>query len=83
MKSARALGFATSRHLHHVPGHDQCCGNTGSCCDLPAERELIVRLHATKEDIPKCGVVIDATLPLAVVVDEILRLSRACDHSCC
>ncbi|MGO6744396.1 hypothetical protein ACCS93_18245, partial [Rhizobium ruizarguesonis] len=22
MKSARALGFATSRHLHHVPGHD-------------------------------------------------------------
>ncbi|NTF93745.1 DUF982 domain-containing protein, partial [Agrobacterium rhizogenes] len=22
MKSARLLGFATSRHLHHVPGHD-------------------------------------------------------------
>lgn len=41
-----------------------------------------MRLHAMKEDIPKCGVVIDATLPLAVVVDEILRLSRACDHSC-
>ncbi|NKL33723.1 AAA family ATPase [Rhizobium leguminosarum bv. viciae] len=38
----------------------------------PAERELIVRLHATKEDIPKGGVVIDATLPLAVVVDEIV-----------
>jgi adenylate kinase family enzyme len=48
----------------------------------PAERELIVRLHATKEDIPTCGVVIDATAPLAVVVDEILRLSRACDDHC-
>lgn len=49
---------------------------------MPAERELIVRLHATKEDIPKCGVVIDATLPFAVVVDAILRLSRACDDRC-
>lgn len=39
---------------------------------MPAERELIVRLHAKREDIPKCGVVIDATLPLTVVVDEIL-----------
>ncbi|WP_210268651.1 hypothetical protein, partial [Rhizobium rhizogenes] len=28
MKSARLLGFATSRHLHHVPGHDQI-----GCCD--------------------------------------------------
>ncbi|TAY62748.1 hypothetical protein ELH84_32705 [Rhizobium ruizarguesonis] len=26
MKSARALGFATSRHLHHVPGHDRSGG---------------------------------------------------------
>ena len=39
----------------------------------PSERELIVRLHATKEDIPKSGVVIDATGPLKRVVDEILR----------
>ncbi|OAV56002.1 nucleoside kinase [Rhizobium sp. WYCCWR10014] len=38
----------------------------------PAERELIVRLHATKEDIPESGIVIDATLPLTIVVDEIL-----------
>jgi hypothetical protein len=37
----------------------------------PSERELVVRLHATKEDIPK-GVVIDATAPLERVVDEIL-----------
>lgn len=38
----------------------------------PSERELIARLHATKEDIPKGGVVIDATAPLDRVVDEIL-----------
>jgi gluconate kinase len=35
------------------------------------ERELILRLHATKEDTP-CGITIDATQPLASVVDEIL-----------
>jgi len=40
----------------------------------PAERELIVRLHQTKEDIPNNGTIIDATAPLACVVDEILRL---------
>lgn len=38
-----------------------------------SERELIVRLHRTKEDIPDNGVVIDATRPLADVVGEILR----------
>ncbi|MGK5441769.1 AAA family ATPase [Micromonospora sp. URMC 105] len=39
----------------------------------PAERELILRLHRTKQDIPRTGTVIDATAPLASVVDEILR----------
>jgi hypothetical protein len=39
----------------------------------PSERDLIVRLHATREDIPAAGIVIDATRPLADVVDEILR----------
>ena len=39
----------------------------------PSERDLIVRLHRSKEDIPGSGVVIDATQPLADVVDEILR----------
>lgn len=39
----------------------------------PSERALVVRLHRTKEDIPATGVVIDATRPLAEVVDEILR----------
>ncbi|MCX4387131.1 AAA family ATPase [Micromonospora peucetia] len=39
----------------------------------PAERELVVRLHRTKEDTPRVGTVIDATAPLASVVDEILR----------
>ena len=38
----------------------------------PHERELIVRLHATKADIPKAGIAIDATAPLERVVDEIL-----------
>jgi gluconate kinase len=39
----------------------------------PSERELIVRLHRSKEDVPVAGVVIDATRPLPDVVDEILR----------
>lgn len=39
----------------------------------PPERDLIVSLHLTREDIPEAGVVIDATLPLTDVVDQILR----------
>jgi hypothetical protein len=42
----------------------------------PAERELVVRLHRTREDTPT-GTLIDATRPLSQVVDEILRLARA------
>ncbi|MFE5318403.1 AAA family ATPase [Paenibacillus sp. NPDC056579] len=42
-----------------------------------AERELIARLHQTKEDIPKNGIIIDATAPIAHVVDEIVRQSEA------
>jgi len=42
----------------------------------PAEREVVVRLHATKEDIPKNAISIDATVPLARVVDEILLKCR-------
>lgn len=41
----------------------------------PGQRELIMRLHTTKEDIPRTGVVVDATRPLGEVVDEILRLA--------
>jgi dephospho-CoA kinase len=41
-----------------------------------SERELILRLHATKEDTPNHGVVLDATQPLVSVVDEILRHVR-------
>ena len=40
------------------------------------ERELIARLHATKEDVPKGGVIIDATAPIPRVVDEILSRCR-------
>jgi broad-specificity NMP kinase len=39
----------------------------------PVEQELVVRLHATKEDIPKGNILIDATAPLEHVVDEILK----------
>ncbi len=39
----------------------------------PSERDLVLRLHRTAEDIPSTGVVIDATAPLEDVVDEILR----------
>jgi len=42
-----------------------------------SERELILRLHATKEVIPNSGIIIDATQPLVSVVDEILRHVRA------
>jgi len=45
------------------------------------ERDLIVRLHRTKEDTPKNGIPIDATAPLAHVVDEILRQSKATDSN--
>ena len=38
-----------------------------------SERDIVLRLHATKEDTPSSGVVLDATQPLASVVDEILR----------
>lgn len=38
----------------------------------PTERHLVVRLHATKEDIPQNATMIDATAPLAFVVDDIL-----------
>ncbi|GHO82353.1 AAA family ATPase [Dictyobacter formicarum] len=39
----------------------------------PEEREIIARLHQTKEAIPKDGIIIDATAPLMRVVDEIVR----------
>ena len=42
----------------------------------PEEREIIVRLHQTKEAIPGSGVTIDATRPLEHVVDEILTRIR-------
>lgn len=42
----------------------------------PAERDLILRLHRSREDTPD-GILIDATQPLASVVDEILRRAAA------
>jgi adenylate kinase family enzyme len=43
----------------------------------PEEKELVARLHQTKEDIPKNGIIIDSTAPIAQVVDEIVRRSNA------
>lgn len=40
-----------------------------------SERDVVLRLHQTKEDIPRDGIVIDATKPIARVVDEIIRRS--------
>jgi hypothetical protein len=45
----------------------------------PEERELITRLYATKENVPKNAIKIDATAPIARVVDDILSKSRAAD----
>jgi thymidylate kinase len=44
-----------------------------------SERDLIVRLHRTREDTPKHGILIDATAPLAHVVDEIVCRAKAID----
>jgi dephospho-CoA kinase len=46
---------------------------TGEWGSKASERQLIVHLHRTRSDIPAAGVVIDATQPLADVVNEILR----------
>lgn len=40
----------------------------------PAEREVVLRAHRKRADLPD-GVAVDATRPLAEVVDEILGLS--------
>jgi broad-specificity NMP kinase len=45
----------------------------------PTQRELIARLHRTKQDIPKSGILIDATAPIAHVVDEIVRKANQID----
>lgn len=39
-----------------------------------AERDLVLRLHATKEDVPRNATIIDATAPLISVVDAVLSV---------
>jgi broad-specificity NMP kinase len=46
-------------------GEDEFGGNA-------AERAVVFRVHATKEDIPANATTIDATAPLVLVVDDIL-----------
>jgi hypothetical protein len=43
----------------------------------PEERDITVRMYHAKEALPPNGILIDATAPLAHVVDEILRHSHA------
>lgn len=43
----------------------------------PEEQEFVLQLLATKEDIPLDAIVVDATAPLPVVVDNILSRCRA------
>lgn len=42
----------------------------------PAERALVLRLHRTREDTPRNGIVVDARPALVEVVNTILSLSR-------
>jgi broad-specificity NMP kinase len=42
----------------------------------PEEWAMLASLHATKEDIPKDAVIIDATRPIDRIVDEILSHCR-------
>lgn len=43
----------------------------------PDEWAMLVRLHATKDDLPEQALCIDAGRPVSLVVDEILRRCRA------
>jgi hypothetical protein len=38
----------------------------------PAERDLVMRVHSSKEDVPAKATAIDATAPLASVVEAVL-----------
>ena len=42
----------------------------------PVDRELVARLHRTKEGIPPNGISIDATAPITQVVDEIVHKAK-------
>jgi thymidylate kinase len=43
----------------------------------PAERQLIMRLHQTREDVPANGIAMDATQPIERLVDEIVNRSSS------
>ena len=42
----------------------------------PGEREFVLGLHATQQDVPQTGIPVDATAPVADVVDAILEQCR-------
>jgi len=39
----------------------------------PYQKELIIRLHETKEDVPEIGITVDATKQIDLVINEILE----------
>lgn len=43
----------------------------------PAERAMIMALHQTRKNLPPSGISIDATKPLAQVVDTILAYTQS------
>lgn len=47
----------------------------GEWGSAPEEREQVLRLHATGEDLPP-GVAVDAAAPLGAVVDEVLAVAH-------
>jgi hypothetical protein len=63
-REAATVGTTLTRRLEKR-GEDEWGGKA-------SEREMLVRLYAAKEDLPKTGVVIDTTMPIERVVDEIL-----------
>lgn len=49
----------------------------------PEERQLIARVHATREDMPMAAVSIDATMSVTRVVDEILLKCEEAERGVC
>ncbi|MGZ9721958.1 helix-turn-helix transcriptional regulator [Rhizobium miluonense] len=55
MKSARALGFAIFRHLHHVPGHNQTPYRWVTEYRIAKVKELLLAGDAMSDVAMKCG----------------------------
>ena len=63
-------------HVDLATLHRRLDGRPGEFGHDPEERALVVRLHASGDDVP-AGTPIDATRPVGEVVDELLRRADA------